>query len=99
MDAAAVEALSQYGGFAVLAGCALWALWKSHEVSMRHLDASHSRETEALKLALQHITGSQVQLTEMSKDTTRALGSLCDEVEGLRMALERHGVFATRPGN
>jgi hypothetical protein len=96
MEAAGFEALFQYGGFAVLAGCALYALWKSHETSLKHLDASHARESEALKLALQHITGSQTQLADLSKETVRALGDLCDEVEGLRTGLERKGLVAGR---
>lgn len=96
MELASIEALLQYGGFAVLAACALWALWKSHEVSMKHLDASHSRETEALKLALTHVAASQGQFANLSQDTVRELGKLCDEVGGLRDVLERKGAIGAR---
>lgn len=91
-----LDTLSQYGGFAVLAGAAIWALWKSHEASLRHLDQSHARESEALKLALQHVTSSQAQLADLSQETARMLGTLADEIEGLRGALERKGVIGAR---
>lgn len=90
------ETLTQYGGFAVLAACALWALWKSHEISMAHLDASHARETEALKLALTHVAASQGQFANLSQDTVRELGKLSDEVGGLRDVLERKGIVNER---
>lgn len=96
MDPSGLQSLGQYGGFAVLAGCALWALWKSHEISMKYLDSSHARETEALKLALTYISGAHGQLADLSKESTRQLASLCDEIQGLREALDRKGVLGGR---
>lgn len=84
-----LSTLYQYGGFAVLAGAAIWALFESHKISLRHLDQSHSRETEALKLALQHVTASQTQIADLSKESTAALSSLCDELAGLREDLRK----------
>lgn len=84
-----VAALAQYGGFAVLAGLAIVALWKQNESAMRQIQNSHERETVTLQAALSD-RSSMVQLAfEVAKESTAAVTSLSDEVAGLRHDLKK----------
>jgi hypothetical protein len=83
------EALVQQGGFAVLAGCAIWAVVAIAKIGLAHMTKSHERETATLQLLAQD----RAEVLKLAIDTLlevrAALTGLQDEVAGLSGRMPR----------
>lgn len=88
MDAA-LSALAQQGGFAVLAAAGLWAVVAMAKIGLAHMQKSHEREIEALRM----LAADRADVLKLAVDTLlevrAALTGLQDEVSGLRNSLRK----------
>lgn len=79
--------LGKNGGFALLAGLAMWICFKMGNLRAQDLQAVGSLRAEDLKIALERERESRKSTEELHRATLATLTSLCGEISGLKTAV------------